>query len=76
MTAGIEIDNGKRLRLVIEGVFDGTAGVAGGYVSFVPNRNARKPDEATGGTLDGKGVLLAPAKDPHSEFWLSRYRFV
>lgn len=72
----IDIDNGARKRLVIEGIFDGIAGVANGYVSFVPNRNTRDPREATGGTLDGKGITLAPVKDPHSDFWLSRYRFV
>lgn len=72
----MKIDNGRRGRLVIDGVFDGVAGVARQFVSFIPNRSARSPEEATAGTLDGEPVLLSPAKDPNSSFWVSRFERV
>ena len=53
------IDNGRQVRLVIDGVFDGMAGLSRGVVAFVPNRSGRGPEEARGGLLDGEPVRLA-----------------
>ena len=72
----MQIDSGSRLHLVIDGVFDGTAGVAGGRVSFVPNRGQRPPSAARAGILDGKPVLLSPTKEADGPFWTSRYEAV
>ncbi len=68
-----EIDSGSRLRLEIDGVFDGVAGVAGGRVSFVPNRAQKQPGAARAGILDGAPVLLTPVKEAEGPFWTSRY---
>ncbi len=67
------VDNGSRQRLEIDGVFEGIAGVAGAYVSFVPNRFDRRPQDATAGVLNGVAVLLSPRKDPTGPFWTSRF---
>ncbi|MBM3926955.1 MAG: hypothetical protein FJ335_00625 [Sphingomonadales bacterium] len=67
------VDCGSRLRLDIDGVFSGTAGVADGRVSFVPNRFGKSPAQARAGVLDGVAVTLAPVKDATGPFWTSRY---
>lgn len=70
------IDNGSRQSLAIDGVFEGVAGVAGPFVSFVPNRFARSPAQAVAGVLSGVPVRLAPKKDPAGPFWTSRYEVI
>ena len=70
------IDNGERLPLIIDGVFEGVAGVAGAFVSFIPNRVGRNPAKATGGILGGVPVFLAPVKDAEGPFWTARYEVV
>lgn len=70
------IDNGERRPLVIDGVFEGIAGVAGAFVSFVPNRAARDPAKVRAGVLAGVPVFLAPVKDAEGPFWTSRYEVV
>ncbi len=70
------IDNGDRRPLIIEGVFEGMAGVAGAFVSFIPNRRDRHPSAATGGILGGVPVFLAPVKEAEGPFWTSRYEVV
>ncbi len=69
----MKIDNGYRAPLSIDGVFEGLAGVQGGFVSFVPNRSSRRPDEAKGGILNGQAVRIAPKKDPEGPFWTSAW---
>lgn len=70
------IDNGQRRRLVIDGIFEGMAGVAAGYVSFVPNMGARAPTRGTRGELDGVPIRLAPKKDASGPFYTSRYEVI
>ncbi len=70
------IDKGDHVRLVIAGVFDGMAGVSGAYVSYVPNRNGRRPGSAKVGMRDGKPVLLEPVKDADGPFWTARFEVV
>lgn len=67
------VDNGSRRRLIIDGVFEGMAGVAGAFVSFIPNRSGRAPGSARAGLLAGVPVLLRPTKDAEGPFWTSRY---
>lgn len=67
------VDNGSQQRLEIDGVFEGMAGVAEGFVSFVPNRFTSRPGDARGGSLNGVPVLLTPTKDPTGPFWTSRF---
>jgi hypothetical protein len=67
------IDNGRRGRLIIAGVFDGIAGVVGNRLAFVPNRFDRRPDLARGGVLDDQPIMIAPQKDPEGPFWSSRF---
>lgn len=70
------IDNGDRVPLEIDGVFSGIAGVAGGFVSFIPNRRGIAPARATEGLLAGVRVTLAPKKDSEGPFWTSRFEVV
>lgn len=67
------IDNGSQQRLEIDGVFEGMAGVAEGFVSFVPNRGPKAPGDARGGMLNGVPVRLTPTKDPTGPFWTARF---
>lgn len=57
------VDNGTRAHLIIDGVFDGTAGLSRGVVAFIPNRTGRKPQDARGGLLDGAPVRVAVTVD-------------
>lgn len=66
------IDNGKQVRLVIDCVFDGMAGLSRGKVAFVPNKAQRKPEEAVGGTMDGASVRLVVAIDGKGPFYSAR----
>jgi hypothetical protein len=53
------IDNGRRVRLFIERVFDGEAGESAGVVSFIAGiKEANRAKFATGGTIDGDPVRL------------------
>jgi hypothetical protein len=55
------IDNGRRVRLVIAGLFAGEAGESRGVVSFIPTRKAR-PSQLRlieEGELDGAPVALS-----------------
>lgn len=70
------IDNGARRTLEIDGVFSGIAGVAGGFVSFVPNLRSRSAAQATRGVLGGVEVRLAPKKDEEGPFWTSRFEVI
>lgn len=54
----MSIDNGRRVRLIVDGLFDGMAGESGGVVAFVPNLSAMRPEAARGGIMDGDPVLL------------------
>jgi len=67
------IDNGRRAHLVIEGVFDGPAGLQGGLLAFVPNLTDARPDAVHGGLLDGMPIRLTASKDPVGPFWTARY---
>lgn len=68
------IDNGKRLPLIIDGVFDGMAGVQGDKLAFLPNRAGKRPNAVKGGILDGKPVLFAATKDAVGPFWTARFK--
>ncbi len=70
------VDNGRRLPLVIENVFDGVAGVAGAFVSFVPAMGVRVPNRTITGLLDGVEVRLTPKKDPSGPFYTARFEVV
>lgn len=52
------IDNGARVALVIQGVFEGRAGLSEGLLSFTPNRVGRSPALARGALLNGDPVRL------------------
>lgn len=67
------IRNGRRARLIIDGVFDGIAGVQGDRIAFAPNRIGTHPARARGGLLDGKPVLLTVTKDASGPFWTARF---
>lgn len=67
------VDNGSRETLVIDGVFEGIAGLADGFVSFIPNRHAISPVQAREGVLAGVPVRLTIAKDRSGPFWTARY---
>lgn len=69
----MKIDNGRRARLIIEGVFDGDAGLSRGLLAFRPNRSTAKPDLARGATLDGEPILIAPRLDQASGYWLTSF---
>lgn len=69
------IDNGTRETLVIDGVYNGMAGVAGAFVSFVPVVPERLRTVVSG-TLAGVRVLLWPVKDADGPFWTARYQVV
>lgn len=72
----MKIDNGRRARLVVPGVFDGDAGVVGNRATFVPNRYGDRPNTVRGGLLDGAPVLLAITKDENGPFWTARYEVI
>lgn len=67
------IDNGRRDTLIIDGVFEGVAGIAGAFVSFIPNRSTRAPSIVRAGILGGIPVALKPEKEADSPFWTSRF---
>lgn len=58
------IDNGRRVRLIIAGLFDGQAGESDGVVSFIPNRSGTRPASARGALLDGAPVFLTLREGP------------
>lgn len=68
------IKNGKKKRLVIEGVFDGMAGVQGNTLAFVPNRKGNRPEAVRGGVLDGEPVMLSITKDTTGPLYRARFR--
>lgn len=68
----MKIDNGQKVELEIAGVFVGTAGMAGGYVSFVPNLG-RRPNKVVSAVIDGESAVLWPVKDAEGPFWTARY---
>jgi hypothetical protein len=72
----VKVDNGRRERLEISGVFEGIAGVQGNHVSFVPNRSTAEPEAVKGGILGGKPVLLTTAKDPIGPLYTARFTVV
>lgn len=68
------IDNGTRKHLVIEGVFDGMAGVQGNRLAFRPNCAGKSPRDVRGAILDGEPVrLLSATKDEIGPFWTARF---
>lgn len=67
------IDNGRRVRLVIDGVYDGGAGEAGGVVAFVPPRKVRRPGNVRAGTIDGAPVTLEWLGDAAGPFLSFRW---
>lgn len=69
----MNIDNGRRARLEIAGVFEGEAGVQGNRVSFLPNRSTARPESVKGGMLDGKPVKLVTTKEATGPFYTSRF---
>jgi uncharacterized phiE125 gp8 family phage protein len=52
------IDNGRRVRLIIAGLFDGEAGESQGVLAFIPNRKPKRARFARDGELDGAPVRL------------------
>lgn len=67
------IDNGRRRRLVIAGLFDGTAGESEGLLSFIPNRSGARPADVRAGLLDGQPVLLELVPSAAQPFVTYRY---
>lgn len=53
----MKIDNGRRVRLDIAGLFAGEAGEADGIVALIPNGRGRAPRRVRG-TIDGAAVQL------------------
>lgn len=72
----MKIDNGRRARLEIAGVFEGTAGVQGNCASFMPNRSTARPESVKGGLLDGKPVLLTTTKDVAGPLYTARFQVI
>lgn len=70
------IDNGRRVRLIIDQVFDGMAGELGGKLAFIPNRAGARPHAAKGALLDGVPVRIFPIKDASGPFWSARYEVI
>lgn len=71
------VDNGRRARLIIAGIFDGMAGVSRGQVAFVPNRAGAKPEMARGGILDGDPVRLSDVqKAAAGPSYTARYQVI
>ena len=68
----MKIDNGEWRHLVIDGVFDGMAGLSRGMLAFVP-RGGRKPEEARAGTLDGEPVRLTITRDGEGPAYLATF---
>ena len=65
----MNIDNGTRRNLTIQGVFEGLCGVSRGLLAFTPNRVGKAPATARGGLLDGEPIMLrdvAQAEDGRS----------
>lgn len=52
------IDNGRRVRLIISGLFDGEAGESRGLLSFIRNRRGKQARFVREGELDGERVRL------------------
>ena len=71
----MNIDKGARETLAIPGVHEGMAGVAGAFVSFVPNLGG-SPASARVGSLAGVPVRLSPTKDAEGPFWTSRFEVI
>jgi hypothetical protein len=70
------IDNGRRGRLEIAGVFEGEAGIQGNSVAFRPNRAGSQPATAKGGILEGRPVFLTCKKDAVGPFWTAQFRVI
>jgi hypothetical protein len=70
------VDNGRRRRLIVSGIFDGICGESEGVLSFIPNLNGKRPDAARGGLLDGEPVALTivSAPDKKNPFVMAQYR--
>lgn len=66
------INNGERRQLVIDGVFDGSAGFHRGVLAFVPNRTKRAAELARDGVLDGEPVSLTIERDGLGPVYLAR----
>jgi hypothetical protein len=67
------INNGERARLVIDGVFEGEAGLQGNQLAFLQNRTGKNPATARGALLNGEPVLIRTQRDPDGPFWLATY---
>jgi hypothetical protein len=52
------IDNGRKVHLVVPGVFEGIAGESDGAVAFKPNMKVRRARQARDGELHGAPVRL------------------
>jgi hypothetical protein len=72
----VTVDNGRRGHLVIDGVFDGQAGIQGDSLAFRPNRRGASPKRLMGGILDGEPVLLTASKDEFGPFWSARFEVI
>ncbi|WP_174291012.1 hypothetical protein [Sphingomonas bacterium] len=66
------IDNGRQVRLVIDGVFDGLAGLSRGKVAFVPNKSGKPPEQAVAGIIDDEPVRLVIAIEGKGPFYAGR----
>lgn len=69
----MRIDNGQRLPLQIDGVFDGMAGVSRGQLAFVPNRAGGKAAAARAGVLASEPVQLLEVSQ-EGDLYLATYR--
>lgn len=67
------VDNGSRVPLVIDGVFDGDAGLSRGVLAFIPNRTGRAPEQVRGGVMNGHGVKLTVERDGEGPMYLARF---
>ena len=70
----MNVDNGRRVRLEIAGVFEGLAGVQGNRASFVPNRSSARPESVKGGILDGQNVRLVTTRDGDGPVYIARFQ--
>jgi len=70
------IDNGRRAALVIDGVFDGQAGVQGTQLAFIPNRLKKRPGAVRGAVLDGVPVFLSAQRDTGGGLWTAHYEVI
>lgn len=69
------VDNGRRGILVIEGVFDGVAGVQADELAFVCARAVRVTPSSKA-WLDGRPIKLAMHRDARAPYCVATFAYI